>query len=45
MRTVHLLRKYEPAQWGGTETAMQRLFAGLREHGVGVRRLLPEHQT
>jgi glycosyltransferase involved in cell wall biosynthesis len=34
MRTIHLLRKYEPAQWGGTETAIQRLFAGLREHGV-----------
>src|SRR3954464_2229416 len=34
MRTVHLLRKYEPAQWGGTETAIQRLFAGLRAHEV-----------
>ena len=34
MRTVHLLRKYVPAQWGGTETAIQRLFAGLREHQV-----------
>jgi alpha-maltose-1-phosphate synthase len=34
MRTVHLLRKYVPAEWGGTETAVQRLFAGLREHDV-----------
>jgi starch synthase len=34
MRTVHLLRKYDPAQWGGTETAIQRLFTGLREHDV-----------
>jgi starch synthase len=34
MRTVHLLRKYNPAQWGGTETAIQRLFDGLREHEV-----------
>jgi glycosyltransferase involved in cell wall biosynthesis len=34
MRTVHLLRKYDPAQWGGTETAIQRLFSGLREHHV-----------
>ncbi len=34
MRTVHLLRKYNPAQWGGTETAVQRLFDGLREHDV-----------
>jgi alpha-maltose-1-phosphate synthase len=34
MRTVHLLRKYDPAQWGGTETAIQRLFGGLGEHDV-----------
>jgi glycosyltransferase involved in cell wall biosynthesis len=34
MRAVHLLRKYNPAQWGGTETAIQRLFDGLREHHV-----------
>jgi glycosyltransferase involved in cell wall biosynthesis len=34
MRTVHLLRKYKPAEWGGTETAIQRLFDGLREHSV-----------
>ena len=29
MRAIHLLRKYNPAQWGGTETAIQRLFDGL----------------
>jgi len=34
MRTLHLLRKYDPSQWGGTETAIQRLFAGLRQHDV-----------
>jgi alpha-maltose-1-phosphate synthase len=34
MRTIHLLRKYNPAQWGGTETAIERLFDGLRQHGV-----------
>jgi glycosyltransferase involved in cell wall biosynthesis len=34
MRAVHLLRKFNPAEWGGTETAIQRLFDGLREHGV-----------
>jgi hypothetical protein len=34
MRTVHLLRKYDPSQWGGTETAIQRLFAGWRGHDV-----------
>ncbi len=34
MRAVHLLRKLNPDEWGGTETAIQRLLAGLREHGV-----------
>src|SRR5215831_15217603 len=34
MRAVHLLRKLNPAEWGGTETAIQRLFDGLRVHGV-----------
>src|SRR5436190_1035718 len=34
MRAVHLLRKFNPDQWGGTETAIQRLLDGLREHGV-----------
>ena len=34
MRVVHLLRKYDPAEWGGTETAIQRLFDGLRQHRV-----------
>ena len=34
MRTIHLLRKYNPDQWGGTETAIQRLFDGLRTQDV-----------
>jgi glycosyltransferase involved in cell wall biosynthesis len=34
MRVVHLLRKFDPAAWGGTEMAIQRLFDGLREQGV-----------
>jgi len=34
MRVVHVLRKYNPAEWGGTETAIQRLFEGLRQHHV-----------
>jgi glycosyltransferase involved in cell wall biosynthesis len=34
MRVIHLLRKYDPAEWGGTETAVQRLFAGLRQQNV-----------
>ncbi|HZQ47900.1 MAG TPA: glycosyltransferase family 4 protein [Verrucomicrobiae bacterium] len=34
MRVAHLLRKYNPAEWGGTETAIQRLFEGLRKQDV-----------
>ena len=34
MRTVHLLRKLDPSQWGGTEMALQRLFEGLCQQGV-----------
>lgn len=34
MRVVHLLRKYNPAEWGGTETAIYRLFDGLRRQDV-----------
>src|SRR2546421_11926874 len=34
MRVVHLLRKCNPNEWGGTETAVQRLFDGLRQQGV-----------
>src|SRR5262245_10268995 len=34
MRVAHLLRKYNPAEWGGTETALQHLFDGLTPEGV-----------
>lgn len=34
MHAAHILRKYDPAQWGGTETAVLRLVQGLRQHGV-----------
>lgn len=34
MHISHILRKYEPAQWGGTETAVLRLIQGLQSHGV-----------
>lgn len=34
MLVSHILRKYEPAQWGGTETAVQRLIQGLHQNGV-----------
>ncbi len=35
MIVAHLLRKYNPAEWGGTETALHRLCGGLRQAGVG----------
>jgi alpha-maltose-1-phosphate synthase len=34
MRVAHLLRKLDPAEWSGTEMAIQRLFDGLRFNGV-----------
>jgi glycosyltransferase involved in cell wall biosynthesis len=34
VRVAHILRKYNPAEWGGTETALQRLFEGFRPRGV-----------
>ncbi len=34
MRVAHLLRKYNPIEWGGTETAVKRLLEGLKFHGV-----------
>ena len=34
MRVAHVLRKYNPEEWGGTETAVKRLLDGLREHQV-----------
>ena len=33
-RAIHLLRKLDPAEWSGTEVAIERLFGGLRAHGV-----------
>jgi glycosyltransferase involved in cell wall biosynthesis len=33
-RAIHLLRKLDPAEWSGTEVAIQRLFGGLRAHGI-----------
>lgn len=34
MKVAHVLRKYNPAEWGGTESALQRLFDGLQPAGV-----------
>jgi glycosyltransferase involved in cell wall biosynthesis len=34
MHVAHVLRKYNPAQWGGTETAVKLLLDGLIDQGV-----------
>lgn len=34
MRVAHLLRKLDPAEWSGTEMALQRMLDGLRANGV-----------
>ncbi len=34
MRVAHILRKYDAAEWGGTETAILQLTSGLATHGV-----------
>lgn len=34
MRVLHILRKYDSDEWGGTETAIHQLTAGLAREGV-----------
>ena len=34
MKVAHVLRKYVPSQWGGTETAVKQLLDGLAATGV-----------
>lgn len=34
MRVAHVLRKYDTAEWGGTETAIHRLVDGLRANHI-----------
>lgn len=34
MRVAHILRKYNPAEWGGTETAVKQLADGLAHQEV-----------
>lgn len=34
IRVAHLLRKYDPREWGGTETAVRELLTGLRANGA-----------
>jgi alpha-maltose-1-phosphate synthase len=45
MRVVHLLRKYNPDEWGGTETAIQRLLEGLRDQNVSSVIYCPKLET
>lgn len=45
MRVIHLLRKYNPDEWGGTETAVRRLLDGLRSHGVHSTVFCPQLET
>ena len=45
MRTVHVLRKLNAAEWGGTETAIERLCFGLREQGVDTVAYCPRVQN
>src|SRR5438045_1888064 len=42
MTDVHVLRKYNPAEWGGTESALQRLFDGLQPIGISNLVYCPE---
>jgi len=34
LRTLHVLRKLDRNEWGGTETALERMLEGLRENDV-----------
>jgi glycosyltransferase involved in cell wall biosynthesis len=34
MHVAHILRKYNPAEWGGTETAVKLLLDGLKQESV-----------
>lgn len=45
MQVAHLLRKYNPSEWGGTETAVKRLLDGLRTHDVKSKVFCPQLTT
>lgn len=45
MHVAHILRKYNPAEWGGTETAVKQLLDGLRQHGVTNEIFAPRCET
>ena len=42
MHAAHILRKYHPKEWGGTETAVLRLLNGLNNHEVSSSVFCPE---
>jgi glycosyltransferase involved in cell wall biosynthesis len=42
MNVAHVLRKYDPAQWGGTESAVKQLASGLAIQGVHSTFFAPE---
>ncbi len=46
IRVAHILRKYDPSQWGGVETAILELLRGLVRHdveGIVFAPRLPSH--
>jgi starch synthase len=45
MQVAHLLRKYNPSEWGGTETAVKRLCDGLRAHQVQSMAFCPQLES
>ncbi len=45
MHIVHLLRKYNPSEWGGTESVIRDLCDGLRHHGLGSVVYCPRLET
>jgi glycosyltransferase involved in cell wall biosynthesis len=49
MRVAHLLRKYNPAEWGGTESAILQLATDLEKRGVEsviyAPKLTPENRS
>jgi starch synthase len=45
MHVAHLLRKYDPNEWGGTETHLKQLVDRLEQQGVTTRTLAPTPPT
>ncbi len=43
IKIAHVLRKYNPKEWGGTETALKRLLEGLKESSITSVIFCPEN--